>query len=302
VRKIIVGTTLLLAVTTVLLVVQLAANVANAQVPPPYGNHQSPIDIIDTPRHPVPIDPDAPGFGDTSQLQSEVEFTLKNTTGSPWCSPSPCTPQFYSTTFEQRWGSLKAFPPTSPPSSPVQILFGNQWYTLLEFHFHAPAEHLVNGKLTAMEVHVVFAKNGGSVCSSGGLLVIGQRIKMGRKNQELDKIFGPDVPLPTSYGAFPTVEITIGNVLSGLKDSYRYAGSLTSPANLGCSNPPGSPVDQLASGFIPENVSWVVLAQTIQMSEQQIARYQALFPNGDARGPQALKGRSVTKTKTVRDD
>jgi hypothetical protein len=74
VRKIIVGTTLLLAVTTVLLVVQLAANVANAQAPPPYGNHQSPIDIIDTPGHPVPTDPNAPGFGDTSQLQSLVTF------------------------------------------------------------------------------------------------------------------------------------------------------------------------------------------------------------------------------------
>jgi carbonic anhydrase len=181
-------------------------------------------------------------------------------------------------------------------------VFGNLTYTLVEFHFHTPAEHLVNGKLTEMEVHVVFAKDGGQVCSSGGLLVIGQRIKVGQPNPELDKIFGPGVTLPTRYGTFPVVQIIIGNVLSGLKDSYRYAGSLTSPADLGCSNPPGNPVDQLASGFIPENVSWVVLAQTIQMSEQQIARYQALFPNGDARGPQALKGRSVTKTKTVRDD
>jgi carbonic anhydrase len=126
---------------------------------------------------------------------------------------------------------------------------------------------------------------------------------MGRKNQELDKIFGPDVTLPTSFSPpFQTVEITISNVLSGLKDSYRYAGSLTAPADLGCRNPPGNPVDQLASGFLPENVSRMLLEQTIQMSEQQSARYQALFPNGDARGPQALKGRSVTKTKTVRDD
>ena len=77
---------------------------------------------------------------------------------SQWCSSPPCTPKFYSTTFEQRWGSLKVY-----PASDVQILFGNQWYTLLEFHFHAPAEHLVNAKLTEMEVHVVFAKNGGSV-------------------------------------------------------------------------------------------------------------------------------------------
>jgi hypothetical protein len=32
------------------------------------------------------------------------------------------------------------------------------------------------------------------------------------------------------------------------------------------------------------------------MSEQQIARFQALFHNGDARGPQTLKEQVVTKT------
>jgi hypothetical protein len=41
----------------------------------------------------------------------------------------------------------------------------------------------------------------------------------------------------------------------------------------------------------------VLLQRTIQMSEQQIARFQALFHNCDARGPQALKGQKVTKTR-----
>jgi carbonic anhydrase len=84
-------------------------------------------------------------------------------------------------------------------------------------------------------------------------------------------------------------------VLNGLPDSYRYAGSLTAPAELGCSYPPGNPNQQLASGYLPEVVSWVVLKETIQMSEQQIARFQALFPNGDARGPQTLR-QEVRKT------
>ena len=276
----------------------LAANVATTQ-DAAYGNHQSPIDIIS----PVPTDPNAPGFGDTSQLQSPVNFQLKNTIGSQWCPSPGCTPEFYSDTVERRWGSLKAYP--YPSTSAPQIWFGNASYHLLEFHFHTPAEHLVNGKLTEMEVHFVFTKDSaaadGQLCSSGGLLVIGQRITTGQPNPELDKIFGPGVTLPTSYGTFPTVEITISNVLSGLTKSYRYAGSLTAPFYIAtCANPPGTPVQQLESGFLPENVSWVLLERTIQMSAQQIARFQVLFPNGDARGPQALKGRRVTKT--VRSD
>lgn len=277
----------------------LAANVASAQHDPPvsYGNHQSPIDIIDTEEHPVPTDPKAPGFGDTSQLAVPLTFELKNFIGSQWCPPpsAPCTPAFYSTTVEQRWGSLKAYP--DPKDSAPKILFGSLSYTLVEFHFHAPAEHLVNGELTEMEVHFVFAKDGGPVCSSNGLLVIGQRIMKGQLNPELDKIFGPAVTLPTIYGLFPKVRnFIISNVLSGLEDSYRYAGSLTAPANLGCSNPPGDPTQQLASGNLPEVVSWVLLERTIQMSDKQIARFRALFPNGDARGPQALKQQKVTKT------
>lgn len=91
------------------------------------------------------------------------------------------------------------------------------------------------------------------------------------------------------------------DVLAGGGDSYRYPGSLTAHVNPehlgGCPNPPGGETQQLVSGQLPEVVSWVVLRQTIQMSEAQLARFHALFPNGDARGPQALKGRAITKTK-----
>jgi carbonic anhydrase len=272
----------------------LAANVASAQDDSSYGNHQTPINIIDTYSHPVPTNPKAPRFGDTSQLKSPVTFQLKNTTMSPWCPTSVvCTGHA-----DNRWGSLKAYPTSAP-----QIWFGNASYHLLEFHFHTPAEHLINSQLTEMEVHFVFTKDSaaadGQLCSSGGLLVIGQRIKKGQPNPELDKIFGPIVTLPTSYKSAPTTvqDFTISNVLSGFTDSYRYAGSLTAPFYIAtCDNPPGNPVQQLESGWLPENVSWVLLQRTIQMSEQQIARFQALFHNGDARGPQALKGQVVTKT------
>jgi len=149
-----------------------------------------------------------------------------------------------------------------------------------------------------MEVHFVFRKSEGQACTHDQYLVIGQRIKEGDSNAELDKIFGEQIQLPTRYYPFPMVsQFTISNVLKNANEaSYRYLGSLTAPAELGCT-PPGNPIEQLASGYFPEVVLWVVLQPTLQMSKAQIAHFQALFPNGDARGPQAIKSRSVVKTK-----
>jgi len=259
----------------------VASNVAVAQnVPPSDGNYQSPINIIE----PIPL-VNAPTFTNTSDLQRPLDFELQNTTGSNWCKKA-CQG-----TVDQRWGSLKAYPAAS--EKPLQILFGASPYTLQEFHFHAPAEHLVNGVLTEMEVHFVFKKNEGQACSSDMYLVIGQRIMKGAPNAELNKIFG-GLALPKSYGPpIPLKQFTIGKVLPNLNQgSYRYSGSLTAPADLGCT-PPGNPIDQLASGELPEVVSWVLLEPPLQMSEDQIASFQVLFPNGDARAPQAIKSQKV---------
>lgn len=259
--------------------------VASAQTPPPYGNRQSPLNIIDTSTHPVRVDPNAPRFGNIAALGTPTNFTIKNTTGSHWCKECPGE-------VDQRWGSLKAY-----PTSPVKIVFGGRNYSLVEFHFHAPAEHLVNSHLSAMEVHFVFAREGAASCSPGQLLVIGQRIEPGAANTELEKIFAPGIPLPANYNdpPFDLKGFVPARVLHGLNASYRYAGSLTAPADLGCANPPGNPIQQLASGHLPEVVSWVLLSTTITMSPTQISRFTALFPNGDARSPQALRDQNITK-------
>lgn len=269
-----------------------ATNRLHAQGEPsaPTIDRQSPINIVE----PVAIDKSAPRFGNTSQLDERRTFEYKNTTGSKWCSDGSC-----SGIVDQRWGSLKF-----APVSAAGIEFGNARYSLLEFHFHSPAEHLVNGKLTEMEVHFVFQRVGAPDCSAGLLLVIGQRIMEGKKNEELEKIFGPGVTLPPRYFSppYPRIEnFIIGNLLGDLHDqsSFRYAGSLTAPALLkGCGNPPGNPDQQLASGKLPQVVSWVLLERPIEMSKEQIIRYRNLFPNGDARGPQEL---NQVVTKAVPD-
>lgn len=269
----------------------LAIHPASAQGTPmtALGDRQSPVDILDSL---VVVDPKASRFEDIRGLNEKVDFELKNTTGSKWCKEGVACKGVV----DQRWGSLKAYPDTD-----VHIRFGGQSYKLKEFHFHAPAEHLVNGRLSEMEVHFVFAKDDALACSPGEFLVVGQRIVKGRENPELEKIFGPNVKLPTSYASAPepVKGFVIGRVISGLTSSYRYSGSLTAPAELGCNDPPGNPDQQLASGYMPEVVSWVLLTRTIEMSKEQIVRFQKLFPNGDARAPQSLH-QTVTRTPQLK--
>ena len=268
------------------------ANVASAQQcdpnPPPYGCRQSPIDITAAKEQ-----TGLPTF-DTRGLGSQLIYTLKNTTDSDWCEHQVrCKGKV-----DNRWASLKAIPDTPAP----RIKFGDSVYTLKEFHFHTPAEHFVNGVLTRAEAHFVFLKDGTSGCSSK-YLVIGQRITAGEVgNVELDKIFDGTVKLPRNYhDPSPRVGIDISKLLTDVNGvSYRYDGSLTAPADLGCpsyppAGPPGTPTDQLASGWLPEVVSWVLLEPLLPMTHDQIVHFQTLFPNGDARSPQDLNLRKVYK-------
>ncbi|HWE83720.1 MAG TPA: carbonic anhydrase family protein [Terracidiphilus sp.] len=261
---------------------------------PSYGENQSPINIVSAR---VPFDPNAPKLEDLQSLNNPLTFTLKNTSWGPWCGAAECVGSV-----DPRWGALKAYP---PEGSAPKIRFNGQTYTLVEFHFHSPAEHIVDGGLADMEVHFVFKKDAPATCAPDQLLVIGRRIVNGDPAPEVralwDKIFGKVVELPVNSASHYTKTdgLVLGILLRGIEKTYRYQGSLTAPAFIdGCGNPPGNPNQQLASGDLPEVVSWVLLADPIAMLPQQIGRFQTLFPNGNARAPQALLKQNVKKTFT----
>jgi len=56
-------------------------------------------------------------------------------------------------------------------------------YELRQFHFHAPSEHTVNGKHSALEMHLVHQK------SNGALGVVGVMINSGQTNQQFTPIW-----------------------------------------------------------------------------------------------------------------
>jgi len=239
------------------------------------GLRQSPVDIqVDTAVKATADLPIVPNLAAAATLEVLNTF---NATG----------------TVEQEWATLKA---EVPAGSYVEV--DGRKYHLLQFHFHAPSEHTVNGAHTAMEVHFVFLLEGSAPCgrSPDALLVIGARIESGASNVELGKIFDqPKLPENSAAAHLTVANFNLGNVLGSLKGSWRYSGSLTAPAAFpSCVEPEGDVEHQLASETLPENVSWVVLSDTITMSPTQIDAFRKLFPHDNTRKTRPLDKRLLT--------
>jgi carbonic anhydrase len=146
------------------------------------------------------------------------------------------------------------------------MVSGHEW-DLAQFHFHTPAEHLLKGVAAPMEMHLVFSDP-----SSSNLLVVGRWINEGSANSALDPIFS-HLPQTTS-DTLNIDHFNLNTLLPANLDSFRYAGSLTTPS-------------------FSENVSWINLAQPLELSHNQIDAFRALFPEGNARDVQDLNGRLV---------
>lgn len=206
-----------------------------AQLSPEYflcaeGRHQSPIDLVNPTPAKLPLITDA--YSHTRDLN------IRNT----------------GHTIEV----------TYPEGSHIYI--DGTAYQLLQFHFHAPSEHTVAGKLFDMEMHLVHKSE------EGNLAVVGLLIEKGRHNPSYDPVWDH---LPAAPGETQRVAIS-GNLpvdprmmlspngqatdeaLQPFPPVYRYEGSLTTPP---CS----------------EGVQWIVLTTPIEMSEAQIAAFKAII-------------------------
>lgn len=97
---------------------------------------------------------------------------------------------------------------------------GNRW-DLVQFHFHAPSEHLLNGHASDMEMHLVFGD------SRDHLLVVSRWIEQGAFNSALDPIFS-NLP-QTTTDQLSIDSFNLNTLLPSNLESFRYTGSLTTP-------------------------------------------------------------------------
>ncbi len=145
---------------------------------------------------------------------------------------------------------------------------GDKTYALVQFHFHAPSEHTVDGEHFPMEMHFVHQ------AEDGALAVVGVLIEEGAQNPGIVPLWAPLAEAP---GIETTVQIPAefaDHIFpSDATGIYHYDGSLTTPP---CS----------------EGVKWYVMKTPTQLSKDQIAAFVALYDHNN-RPVQALNERTL---------
>ncbi|MEO0565940.1 MAG: carbonic anhydrase family protein [Chloroflexota bacterium] len=188
-----------------------------------HGQHQSPVDLTDV------------AIGTASCLT----FTYKPTALTQAKNPK----------------ALEYGGPTG------HIRFEGERYPLLQFHIHHPAEHRINGRCFAMELHLVH------YTPERGFVVVAVMIAPGKS---------PHPAYEQLLNAQHTSTLACFDPAALLPAStayYSYDGSLTTPP---CT----------------ENVHWVVLAEPVYITPQQLNAFGASF-TGNNRPIQALNGRVI---------
>lgn len=150
-------------------------------------------------------------------------------------------------------------------------IIDGQKYNLLQFHFHTPSEHTVNGKHYPMELHLVHENN------SGQIAVVGIFFKKGKPNSTLQKLInnlpeGINKPVVNK-----NIKIDIEKLLPSERSYFHYFGSLTTPA-------------------CKEGVSWNIFTTPVEASQKQIEIFHKIMGN-NARPVQPLHNRFILQSE-----
>jgi carbonic anhydrase len=149
------------------------------------------------------------------------------------------------------------------------LTFGREPYTLVQFHFHRPSEHLIGGKSFPMEVHFVHAH------VSGALAVVGALMATGKLNSVFSKIVAT-MPVHEGEPVKADPAINPNGLLPARLTYYRYPGSLTTPP---CA----------------ETVEWLLLTDPIQVADADVAGFAKLYAM-NARPVQKANRRAVLRS------
>jgi carbonic anhydrase len=138
---------------------------------------------------------------------------------------------------------------------PMSLQRGDTVYELVQFHFHSPSEHTLDGKYAPLEAHFVHKS------ADGELVAVGILVEVGEHNVILEPILAA---LPDREGGkrhLEGLDLDLSQLRPLPKRYYQYRGSLTTPP---CS----------------EGVEWIVYAEKREVSaEQMVAIVSQLHNN-----------------------
>ncbi|RLM27523.1 carbonic anhydrase [Brenneria alni] len=149
------------------------------------------------------------------------------------------------------------------------LVIDNDNFTLQQFHFHAPSENEIDGKIFPLEAHFVYNDQ------QGAITVVALMFEQGETNQELEKAW-QQMPLTLDKPVLLNTPLNIDALIPATyrHKYYRFSGSLTTPP---CS----------------EGVRWLVLDKPATISAAQIARFTAAIHHANNRPVQPLNGRVI---------
>lgn len=132
-----------------------------------------------------------------------------------------------------------------------KLVVGQKEYQLLQFHFHIPSEHLIMGRSSEMEMHLVHKD------SEGQIAVVGVLMRRGMHNRALQLLWD-FLPAKNQKVHKNQLHINVKDLLRPFRTYFHYVGSLTTPP---CS----------------ENIQWYVLKSPSHLSEMQLVKFRYLF-------------------------
>ncbi|PAF53434.1 hypothetical protein BKH42_05780 [Helicobacter sp. 13S00482-2] len=142
---------------------------------------------------------------------------------------------------------------------------GHRYY-LKQFHFHSPAENLLKNKQYPLEMHLV------NEDKDGHLMVVSIWFKEGKDNKILNPVWKV---MPKKTGEKVKVSnVDLAKLIPNKIHFFHYNGSLTTPP---CT----------------EGVSWFILKEPLEISKDQIKKFQQTIKEPNNRPIQPLNGRKI---------
>lgn len=147
-----------------------------------------------------------------------------------------------------------------------RLLVGDEAFRLVQFHWHTPAEHTIDGEEFAAEVHFVH------INEENELLVVGTVYQLGESDAGLQEIIDSTPPAGEEDGVAPS--LSAADHVPDSDGFYHYIGSLTAPP-------------------FSEPVRWYVGRSHRTVSQRQVEQLQALCDGPNARPLQDRNERAI---------
>jgi carbonic anhydrase len=144
-------------------------------------------------------------------------------------------------------------------------------FKLLQFHFHAPSEHHIDGRDFPLEAHLVHQDD------HGNLAVIGVLFQEGAPN-DLVNLLWASMPAGPGQRSVLGNQITALGLLPANRHYYRYSGSLTTPP---CS----------------EGVLWILMREPMTVSREQIQAFERALGFANNRPIQPANARALLQAR-----